>query len=289
VYLLAALAAIIATISPFWGLIFIISFCGKYLNKRNLLFVVFGSTAVIMFATNIIEITTFADILVGVGLTVFLYFLVFTKTMSYLHSILTAFIINIIYATIRYFLLGDILKANLAQVIEGYKQFLNSSMQENPENLEMALAIMNSTEEIFSNYYVGIWIVSMTFAAYFGSMLLSRKMMIKWQHRKISMPFFFIYLLIIALVLFILPDMKITGINALAILTPIFLIQGISILDFYWGEFFKKSKFLLFLLIFSMVFNYFILILVTLMGLLDIWFDFRKIRIMEDIDESHSS
>ena len=61
------------------------------------------------------------------------------------------------------------------------------------------------------------------------------------------------------------------------------LIQGISILEFYWGDFFKKSKFLLFLLIFSMVFNYFILILVALIGLTDIWFNFRKIY-MEEID-----
>ena len=288
-YLVAALAAFIATISPFWGLIFIISFCGKYLNKRNLFLVVFGITAVIMFAAKMINITTFADLVFGVGLTAFVYFIVFTKTMSYLRSILASYLISISYAIIRHFLLGSILKANIAEAIEGYKQFLNSSMQDNPENLEMALAIMNSTKEIFSNYYVGLWIVSMTFAVYFGSMLLSRKMMIKWQHKRNRMPFIFIYMLITALVLFILPDMKITGINALAILAPIFLIQGISILDFFWGEYFKKSKFLLFLLIFSMVFNYFILTLVALIGLLDIWFDFRKISIMEEIDESHSS
>lgn len=288
-YIIAVLAAIIASISPFWGLIFIISFCGKYLNQRNLLLVIFGFMAVILFAAKIIDITTFADIVFGVGFAAFLYFLAFTKTMSYLHSILTAYVTNVIYAVIRHFLLGNILNANVAKLMEGYKQIINSSMQSNPENLEMTLAILNSTEEIFAKFYIGIWIVSMTFAVYFGTMLLSRRTMIKWQHRKIAMPFFFIYLLIIALVLFLLPNMKTSGINALAILAPIFLIQGISILDFYWGDFFKKSRFLFFLLIISMVFNYFIHILVALMGLLDIWFDFRKIRTMEEIHESNSS
>jgi predicted membrane protein DUF2232 len=289
VYILAALAAFIASISPFWGLIFIISFCGKYLNKRNLFLAIYGIFAVVLFAIKVIEITTFADIVVGVGLATFLYFLVFSRTLNYLYAILAAFVTNVIYAVIRHFLLGTVLQANIAKLIEGYKQYINTSMQNNPDNLEMALAILNSTEEIFSKFYIGIWIVSITFAIYFGTILLSRKMTIKWQHRKISMPFFFIYLLIVALVLFILPNMKSTGINALAVLAPRFLIQGISILDFFWGDFFKKSKFLLFLLIISMVFNYFILILVALMGLLDIWFDFRKIRTMEEIHENHSS
>jgi uncharacterized protein YybS (DUF2232 family) len=102
------------------------------------------------------------------------------------------------------------------------------------------------------------------------------------------MPYFFIYLLILAMIIFILPNWKTTGINAMVILAPIFLIQGISILDFFWGEFFRRSKLLLFLLIISMVVNIPILILVGLIGLLDIWFDFRKIRIMEDINENHS-
>jgi uncharacterized protein YybS (DUF2232 family) len=69
-------------------------------------------------------------------------------------------------------------------------------------------------------------------------------------------------------------------------IAPLFLIQGISNLDFYWGDFFKRSKILLFLLVVSMVFNYFILILVALIGLTDIWFNFRKID-MEEIDGSN--
>jgi len=42
-------------------------------------------------------------------------------------------------------------------------------------------------------------------------------------------------------------------------------------------------------LIFSMALNIPILILVALVGMLDIWFDFRKIRVMEENDENHSS
>ena len=282
------LAAIIAAFSPFWGLIFILSFCGKYLSRKNIFLAVFAIAAIALLAAGIIDLASFADIICGVGLAVFLYCFVFLKTASYLSALLAGYGMNIVYAVLRSFLLRDIMKTNLAQVIESYRQFLDSTLQNKPENLEMMLAILNSMEEIFSKYFIGIWIVSITFGLYFGTLLFSQKTGFKWQHNKIGMPFFFIYLLIIALLLFILPGMRTAGINALATLTPIFLIQGISILDFFWGDFFRKSRFLLYLLIVSMVFNYFILILVALVGLLDIWFDFRKIRTMEEIHESHS-
>ena len=60
-------------------------------------------------------------------------------------------------------------------------------------------------------------------------------------------------------------------------------------MDFYWGKFFKKSKFLLVLLIISIIINIPIIILIVLMGVADIWFNFRKIHIMEEIDENHLS
>lgn len=287
-YIAAALAAIIASISPFWGLIFIISFCGKYLEKRNLFLAFFWIATIILLATKAIEIITFFDVIIGVGLSTFIYFLTFQKSGDYVKSFLSAFAVITGFSIARQLFLGNVLVENINFLIENYKQFINTAMQNNPENLELSLAVLDSTKDVFLKYYTSIWITSLTFGLYFGTLLFSRRMPVKWQHKKISMPYFFIYLLILAMIIFILPNWKTTGINAMVILAPIFLIQGISILDFFWGEFFRRSKLLLFLLIISMVVNIPILILVGLIGLLDIWFDFRKIRIMEDINENHS-
>ncbi|MCK4653289.1 MAG: DUF2232 domain-containing protein [Candidatus Cloacimonetes bacterium] len=288
-FLIAVLSALIATLSPFWGLIFILALSGKYQDRKYIFFSVFAGVVLILIIANIIDIITFFDLMIGVGLSSIIYFGNLFRTLSYLRTILAVFFLNVIYAILRHILFGKMFLKNFTQVIEQYKEFFSSTFQDSSEQLELALELLESFKYVFSKFYMGIWVVTIVFAIYFGSLILSKKMMSKWNHKEIRQPFFLIYILIGSLVLFLIPNTKIFGINMMVMLAPLFLIQGISILDFYWGNFFKKSKFLLFLLIFSMVLNYFILMLVVLMGLLDIWFNFRKIRITEEADESNLS
>ncbi len=288
-FLTAILAAIIATISPFWGLIFILASGGKYQERRYIFFAVFSGIVIILSIVSIIDIITLSDLIVGVGATSLLFFWSLFRTFNYIRSMIIAFFFSIAYSVARQWIFGKAFIENVNQAIEQYKEFITSAFQNSAEQMSLALEITESFKEIFTTFYAGIWVLTVVLALYFGSLLFSRKNIMKWKHRTIRMPFYLIYLLIVGLVLFLMPGTKNIGINSLLMLSPLFLIQGISILDFYWGNFFKKSKFLLFLLILSMVINYFILTLVALMGLLDIWFNFRKISIMEEMNESNLS
>lgn len=283
---LAVISVVIATLSPFWGLIFIIAFSGKYQKKRNLFYSVYFGFVVFLFLFRVIDIISFMDLLIGVGLTSALYLWSLQRTLNFINALISAFFLNIIYAILRLVIFGKHYAEIIAGVIENYKELVTQSFQNNNEQLTLALKFTETFQELFTKYYVGIWVFTIVFAIYIGSLFLSKKGILKWEHRKIRMPFYLIYILITALAGFLLPTTHTYGINALIMIAPLFLIQGISILDSYWGDFFKKSKFLLFLLIFSMVFNYFILILVALIGLTDIWFNFRKID-MEEIDGNY--
>ena len=283
----AILAAIIATISPFWGLIFILASGGKYLSRKYLFFAVYSGIVVILSVASVIDIITFSDLILGVGATSILFFWSLFKTFNFTRSMITAFFFSIVYSILRQLIFGKAFIENVNKAIEQYKELITSVFQNSEEQMNLALEITESFTKIFTTYYAGIWVLTVVLALYFGSLLFSKKNTLKWKHRIIRIPFFLIYFLIVGLVLFLMPGTKIIGINSLLMLSPLFLIQGISILDFYWGNFFKKSKFLLFLLIFSMVINYFILVLVAFMGLLDIWFNFRKISIMEGMNESN--
>ncbi len=280
---LAVISVVIATLSPFWGLIFIIAFSGKYQNKKNLFYSVYFGFVVVLFLFKVMDIISLLDLLIGVGLTSALYLWSLHRTLNFINALISVFFLNIIYAILRLIIFGNYYAELIAEVIESYKEFVTQSFQNNDEQLTLALEFIETFQELFTKYYVGIWVFTIVFAIYIGSLILSKKGSLKWEHRKIRMPFYLIYILIAALAGFLLPSSHTSGINVLIMIAPLFLIQGISILDFYWGDFFKKSKFLLFLLIFSMVFNYFILILVALIGLTDIWFNFRKID-MEEID-----
>ncbi len=238
---------------------------------------------VFLFLFRVIDIISFMDLLIGVGLTSVLYLWSLQHTLNFINALISAFFLNIIYSILRLVIFGKQYAEIIAEVLGNYKEFVTQSFQNNNEQLTLALKFTDTFQELFTKYYVGFWVFTIVFAIYIGSLFLSKKGILKWEHRKIRMPFYLIYILITALAGFLLPTTHIYGINALIMIAPLFFIQGISIMDFYWGDFFKKSKLLLFLLIFSMVFNYFILILVALIGLTDIWFNFRKID-MEEID-----
>lgn len=286
-YLIAILSAFIAVLSPFWGLIFILSFGEKYRDRKGVFFAAFSVVVIIFFFLKIIDTIGFFDLIIGIALSSMLYFWSLFRTLDYLRSIIAVFFLNIGYAVLRNLIFGKLFITNLNQALQQYTEFVKTSFENNTEYLSFALEILRTLENILSKYYAGIWIITIVLAVYFGSLIFSKKNELKWNHRLIQLPFFFIYLLIGSLALFLIPNTRTVGINCLMMLSPLFLIQGISIIDFYWGNFFKKSKFLLFLLIFSMVLNYFILMLIALMGLVDIWFNFRKIIIMEEIDENN--
>jgi len=289
VIFIAVLAAVLAILSPLWGLIFTLSFSGKYLNRFYLFMLLFVLAIVGLFLANVVDWITFFDVFIGIAVSIFIYFYIMQKSGSYINAILAASAVNCCYAIARQFIWGKQLLENVILAMQNVESFMQSSITENQEQLSFALELIESTKAILTKYYIGTWMVSIILGLYFGSLLLSRQLQNKWDHRRIGLPFYIIYLLIASLLLFILPQVRILGINSLMILVPLFIIQGVSILDFFWRDFFTKSKFLLFLLIFSMALNIPILILVALVGMLDIWFDFRKIRVMEENDENHSS
>jgi len=286
VILLAALSVVIATVSPFWGVIFIIAFSGRYQKNRNIFNLVFLGSVVLLFLLRVIDIISVMELLIGVGLTSSVFLWSLNRTLNFVNALVTVFLLNIIYAIAKVIVFGKQYTEIILNVISTYREYLTTSLQSNNEQLNMALEITDKFQELFIKLYPGIWVFSIVIALYIGAVLLSKKGILHWEHSKIRLPYYLIYFLIAALIGIVVKQTQIFGINALIMIAPLFLIQGISVIDFRWGDFFRRSKFLLFLLIISMVFNYFILIFVGLIGLADIWFNFRKID-MEEIDESN--
>lgn len=287
-YVVAVLAAFITSLSPFGGMIFTLAYGGKYRENMGKFFLIFFAVGLGLLGGGILDIISFCDLIFGIGIAVFAYFIILRKTENYFFAIISAYGFNLVLAVLKQLLGGKLIRENVSFVIDNYRQLVATSMQNNPEQLNFALQLLETTREIFTTYYISVWSLSIISGLYLGTLIVSKNSILKWQHRLIRLPYESVYFLLVALLLFLIPSGRVLGINALLILAPLFLIEGISVLDFYLGDFLKKTKILLFLLIVSMVFNYFILSLIALLGLLDIWFDFRKIENMEDIDEVDS-
>ncbi|MCK4312952.1 MAG: DUF2232 domain-containing protein [Candidatus Cloacimonetes bacterium] len=287
---IAVLSALIALFSPFWGLIFIINFGYKYQNRKNVFYCVFaGAIIFLMIIGKFFDIVTLFDILIGVGISSAYYFRNIQKKYDYQKTILIISFVNIGYAIVRHLVFGKILLRNLNEVFQQYAELIKSNFQENSEQFFLALEITEKAKLLMINYYPAIWAITIIFAIYLTSIFFSKKAVKKWEHKKVRLPFFLVYILIAILIFVISPNTRNIGMNGLLMLTPLFLIQGISLLDFYTGNFFKKHRFFLIFFILSVVLNYYLIILLAFTGLLDTWFNFRKIEISEDLNESNLS
>ncbi len=251
----------------------------KFPKTFYLIFII-GTT--LLYFTRIIDIFGALDIAFGVAVSALIFYEILIKKFDYLKAIIIAITFNLGYSIVRFFLFRKSQIAHFAELVNRLKEFFAENVQQSTEQMMIAERTLDRMEMIFSDYYYSLWVMMMAFAIYIGALLVSKKIQITWDHKKVRLPFYFIYILILGLILLLIEDYRVLGGNIILVLVPIFLIQGSSILDFFWGKYFRKSKFLLFLLIFSVILNYYILLLIVLIGLIDIWFNIRKLNIMEE-------
>ncbi|MFO7895910.1 MAG: DUF2232 domain-containing protein [Candidatus Cloacimonadales bacterium] len=276
--LFAVLAALIAALSPFAGMIFTIYFGWKFQSKLYVFLSVFiGSSALFYFA-NILDPIRILDIIVGIGLVSFLFIERLATSANYLQSLLRSATAVVIYAISRQIIFFEQLQKTAENFVSEYDKILASTFESNPEQLQLLTDATAQVKPLFTDYYIGVWSFIMISGIALAALLVSRKSGKKWHLKKVQMPFLLIYLLIGSLLLLLIPNTEKHGVNGVLIVAPFFLIEGASILAFYWGDYFQKSKFLLIILILAILINPYLMLLIMLIGLFDIWFNFRKIN-----------
>ncbi|MDY6915314.1 MAG: DUF2232 domain-containing protein [Candidatus Cloacimonadota bacterium] len=279
--LFAVLAVVIGIFSPFWGLIFITATGYKYYPRKYVFYAVFAGVVLflgVLFPNTITTYTAY-DLIFGVGIASYLIFVNIYKDFDYLRTILQVTFFYIVFGVIRYLLFQDVLTENINFIFSKYNEIIMNTYQGNEQQMEIIRRVSENLREFFINFNPAIWIVTITVGAYLGLLLLSHKIFIKWEHKTIQMPFALIYLLLVALIFVLSDTTRKFGLNGLLVMAPLFMIQGFSLLHYYWGDFLKKYKLLLILLILAFIFNPYLLLLLILIGFVDIWFNFRKIHI----------
>ena len=228
---------------------------------------------------NAITIYTAYDVIMGVGIGSYLIFANIFKDFNYLRTLVQVTFYFIVFGVIRHLLFHKVITENINLVFAQYDKMLQNGLMQDNAQMELTRQLSENLKEFFINYNPAIWIMMPTLGTYLGLLLLSRKLFIKWEHKTVQMPFTLIYLLLAILLFVLFQDTRTIGLNGLLIVTPLFLIQGISLLHYYWGNYLKKHKFLLILLILAFFFNPYLILLLILIGLVDVWFNFRKIHI----------
>ena len=292
----AAVAGLLASYSPFLALIFILAYGGKYHASHKYVFylVFLGiSLGFVFLVRGSIQVENYvfdprflyhlpaSDVIFGTLLPAYLFGELRSKGKSYLNSILLILPLGIFYSFFRKYFFGEIEFAS-------FRQILAYAVNDMPE-VETTKALFTSSLDLYSKLSVGLWGAVASLSLYVGALLRSRRSSKKWEHRKVRLPFYLIYVVIPTLVLVALPNTRYTGFNLALVLVPVYAMQGYSILHYYLGKLFARNRIITGLMITFSALNGQILLLISFVGLFDTWFDFRKLNNTEEINEGHIS
>lgn len=224
-----------------------------------------------------------ADAMVAVGLGMFLFVLILRQRQDFSKALSLLLVFQVAYGIFRSWMFAPTLSAVSQQLVPVYNNYLQRFPELNIKP-EMTTWIQN----FILTYQAAIWGSMQVAGAFFGSLLFQRVSRLRRPLRSIRFPYGMVFVMLAALALSLYPLTRVWGINLLVCLGMIYLIQGAAVLSHFWGDFFAKARLMRTLLICAIILNYPVLVLISFVGILDVWFDFRKLNKMEEKHESNS-
>ena len=292
-YAFALIGLLIALISPAMGTLFIVTSLGKHFLENDFklsqFFVGWITICGFLYLTNFIDNITTLNIIVGTGLSSTLLFYMVKKESDLDLTVMLLLLINSIYIALRQlFFYNTISEVYNRSVDEALKLFGNI----NQENTQQFLAFKEMTDlmrEFYLNYNSGIWIATIMLCIMTGYFLFARKNEELYTLKCYQTHVYVIYSLIIALLIALFTKHRLYAVNFVIGVIPLFFMQGLAVINAKIGKWFLNSKVLIAVAILTLVINPYITLFISVIGLFDNWFDFRKITKSEDLNENHSN
>ena len=204
----------------------------------------------------------------------------------------TCLLIALFYAVFLTYSGFSITKVNL--LLQNYiEKSLNLAFKSYSGSLSKAELIEISEKLKKTVYYIIKILPSLMFMFYsavmIGNFYIVKRLIPELNRielTKFQAPFFVVWLFIIS-GFFVLFNKNYFFINIFLICSFLYLIQGLCIIEF-WFKKYEVSPFLRGIFLFTIIFLQFVFILIAILGLFDNWFDYRKLNIKEENNESNS-
>ncbi|MCK4338467.1 MAG: hypothetical protein KAW87_00550 [Candidatus Cloacimonetes bacterium] len=240
---------------------------------------IFTASLLLLFVIKILSWQRGFEVWVSVGLASVIFALVLRKLKSYEFAILYAALPGFVYVSIKNLFFFNSIKKQLEQS----QQLLLENIEKmfSPEILENMMPTIIKVQNMFLNGNAAIWMFGIILGLFIGALILSNKLeLLRWNLDSVNFPFYLQIAIAIGLILFIF-KLRIISYNLLVICGFFFLIQGYSLLYFFMKRIFKRSYFLGIILLIIPFFNYYLLIMISILGFLDTWIHFRKFALAE--------
>ncbi len=266
---------------PYLGLIFTIAYSGRIWNqpavRQIVAWLVFTAVILVLaiWQNNLPVWINACDAAIGVGLGTAVFVFILKRSLDFNLALAWLLGLEIAYHLLRALVFGSGLAEISTQTAPDIQRWLQLSPQ-------MTQRVM----DLWLNYQPALFGAAQITGVYFGCLLFNLTSPFKHRLRQVRFPYPLVLMVIAALALSLYPLTHLGGINLLILLVMVYLIQGAGVLSYFWGDFFARARLLRALFILAVIVNLYLLLLIALTGVLDVWFDFRKFNKMEETNES---
>ncbi|MCD6101597.1 MAG: hypothetical protein J7J77_00895 [Candidatus Cloacimonetes bacterium] len=284
------LIAIVSIFSPLIGLILAVPYFSKKILTENSNFINIGSkksysTLLILLSVFTISLLLLSiikllnwqhglEVWISVGLSSIIFANVLQRLKNYETAIVCGALPGFLYIAIKNLFFFNSIKLQL----ETSNKILleNTEKLFSPETVENMMPHILKVQNIMLNGNAAIWMLGIILGLFIGSLILSKRLeQLRWDFGLVNFPFYLQIAIVVGLILFIL-KLRIISYNLLAICGFFYLIQGYSLLYYFVKKAFRKSVFFGIILLIIPLLNFYLLIIISILGLLDTWIHIRK-------------
>ncbi|MCF7918918.1 MAG: YybS family protein [Candidatus Cloacimonetes bacterium] len=257
----------------------IIAYGFRYFQKHNLKYAgsFMAAAALSAYLLNSQQyVLPLFDAFLGVGLVALVFFQTLEKDNDASQALIRSAGIALSYGVLRNLLFRQLLLEQIRKNSQLTAELTTELFADNAELLQLAQQSVATSESFFNSYWAAIWYLVIITALFLGMVWLSQREMESFKISELILPYWFVYPLIISMVFFLLPALRVIGGNMLLMIMPLFLIQGIAVSVYYLKNVVHNRNTLWIMVLLAIFLNYLYLILMVILGISELWLQYRE-------------
>ncbi|MCL1827449.1 MAG: hypothetical protein FWG20_05340 [Candidatus Cloacimonetes bacterium] len=304
---------IIALFSPPLASLYIITALGRDFwgnaQRLNVFLISWIVLCVLFYLSHQVDIVRTLNILVGTGLSCFLLFYMLEREYQLGTIFMGLLALNSGFVALRQLLYFEEILCQYNSSVQEAIKLVGGRFAEDSQQYLAFVEMADLLRPSYLLYGSGVWLATILLCLMVGYFLFARRIPELNKISSFQTHPYIVGSLVVALLLIAFDKTAITSAtlervldgsgrlyspriistNYLLALVPLYFLQGIGVVNYKVGRWFLSSKVLCVVAIFSLIINPYIVIIITIIGLCDSWFDFRKLTKTEDLNENHSN
>lgn len=279
--LIALVSALVAIISPFWGMIFwTVNICDllrKKTKDANISFVIFGGVAIVASVAIGLDTLKTVDVLIGIGAATYLFANLY-RTLGFRNSFTLYALFQCLYGFGRKYIFPAALGQQKEMIISQFNQskdlIIDQNLVQNFAELEGQYIRLI---DFYFNHIEVMWFLPIMFALVIGIVFSRKNPIPKIQTLAYKLPDNYVHIMIIGMVLAIFEQTRFIGLPVTITFTTLLVIQGFPIVWFWLLGSTLNNTLLRILTYIVILLNFHIFLMISgIVGLVDIWFNLKN-------------